>query len=45
MTKKPDGAVLLARLIDLWADQQGVNITYKIIDKEAQQWKDTKQGA
>ena len=30
----PDGKTLLATLIDLLADQEGVKITYEITEKE-----------
>lgn len=34
MKKKPTGACLLATLIDLLAEQEGVKITYTIDEKE-----------
>ena len=37
MKNVPDGAKILATLIDLYADQMGVNITYKIADDETEQ--------
>lgn len=32
MKKVPDGAKILATLVELYADQMGVKITYKIYD-------------
>lgn len=35
--KEPNGADLLRTLIDLYADQEGVKITYEIETKEKKQ--------
>lgn len=37
MKNVPDGAKILATLVELYADQMGVKITYKIVDNEAEQ--------
>jgi len=35
--KEPTGAYILQKLIELYADQEGVKITYEIITKEKKQ--------